>query len=86
MTVCNTCGNDYDKTIRIVKEGRTYEFDSFECAIHALAPKCENCGCRVIGHGVQYNEMIYCSAHCSSAAGITGLSDHQQRELIVEAP
>ena len=86
MTVCNTCGNDYDNTIRIVKEGRSYDFDSFECAIHALAPKCENCGCRVIGHGVQYDEAIFCSVHCSSAAGVTGLTDHQQRELIVEAP
>ena len=24
-------------------------FDSFECAIHALAPRCSHCACRIIG-------------------------------------
>lgn len=85
MTVCNTCGNDYEKTLHIIKEGRAYEFDSFECAIHALAPRCASCGCRVIGHGVQTNIDIFCSAHCASSVGITGLTDHTQRDLIVEA-
>jgi len=28
-------------------------FDSFECAIHALAPTCENCGIRIVGHGLE---------------------------------
>ncbi len=85
MTVCNTCGNDYDKTMHIIIEGREYDFDSFDCAIHSLAPKCENCGCRVIGHGVQSDKSIFCSVHCASSAGLTGLTDHMRRELIVEA-
>lgn len=85
MTVCNTCGNDYENTFRIIKDGRSYEFDSFECAIHELAPTCKSCGCRVIGHGVQTDEDIFCSAHCASSVGVTGLTDHTQREVIVEA-
>ena len=85
MTICNTCGNDYEKTLRIIKEGQAYDFDSFECAIHALAPKCENCGCRVIGHGVQTDKDIFCSVHCASSVGVTGLTDHTQRDLIVES-
>jgi len=28
-------------------------FDSFECAIHRLAPACAHCGCKVVGHGVE---------------------------------
>jgi hypothetical protein len=44
-------------------------FDSFECAIHALAPTCEHCRVRIIGHGVEANGSIYCCAHCARMAG-----------------
>jgi hypothetical protein len=40
-------------------------FDSFECAIHALAPTCEYCGVKVIGHGIEANGSFYCCAHCA---------------------
>ena len=48
---CEVCGNDYDKAFEINIGGATHVFDSFECAIDMLAPRCENCGCRIIGHG-----------------------------------
>lgn len=51
MAICDVCGNDYDKAFQVVKGDETGTFDSFECAIHAMAPVCEHCGCRVIGHG-----------------------------------
>jgi hypothetical protein len=38
MAICEHCGNDYDKSFQVVMNGRTHNFDSFECAIHALAP------------------------------------------------
>jgi hypothetical protein len=38
MATCETCGNDYDKAFNVVMKGETHTFDSFECAIHALAP------------------------------------------------
>lgn len=85
MTTCHTCGNEYESTFRVFKDGSSYEFDSFECAIHALAPMCKNCGCRVIGHGVQSAVDIFCSAHCASAAGVTGLMDHTQQKLFAGA-
>jgi hypothetical protein len=50
-------------------------FDSFECAIHALAPGCEHCGCRVIGHGVEANGKFYCCASCALASGVEGARD-----------
>jgi hypothetical protein len=46
----DTCGNDYDKAFQVTMGGRTMTFDSFECAIQAMAPKCQACGCRIIGH------------------------------------
>jgi len=62
MAQCDVCGNDYDKTFRVTKEGRTMTFDSFECAIHAMAPQCAHCHCHIVGHGVEARGTIYCCA------------------------
>jgi hypothetical protein len=43
MAKCAQCGNDYDKTFEISMGGRTMIFDSFECAMAALAPTCPHC-------------------------------------------
>ena len=75
MPKCETCGNDYDKAFEIVHEGNRHVFDSFECAIHALAPECQHCGCRIIGHGVEADGQVYCCAHCASHEGVTALRD-----------
>jgi nitrite reductase/ring-hydroxylating ferredoxin subunit len=75
MARCDLCGNEYDKTFTVVRNGETHVFDSFECAIHALAPTCPHCGCRVIGHGVESDAGIFCCAHCAEAAGVAGLRD-----------
>ena len=56
MATCDMCGNDYDKTFQITLQGKTHTFDSFECAIHALAPTCPHCGVRIVGHGVEQGE------------------------------
>jgi Rieske Fe-S protein len=75
MATCEVCGNEYDKTFEITKGGESHTFDSFECAIHAMAPTCEHCGCRIIGHGVEADGTIFCCAHCAEREGITALAD-----------
>ena len=75
MATCEVCGNDYDKAFTVETRGETHVFDSFECAINALAPTCDHCGCRVIGHGVESDGSIYCCAHCAAQAGVEGLAD-----------
>lgn len=76
MSVCEVCGNDYDKSIEIeVAGGERHVFDSFECAIHALAPSCEHCGCRIVGHGVQAGDSLFCCAHCAHASGVEAVRD-----------
>ena len=74
--VCEVCGNRYDKAFEVVKDGRSHVFDAFECAIHALAPKCSHCGCRIIGHGLEAGSSMFCCAHCAREAGVTVLQDH----------
>jgi Rieske Fe-S protein len=75
MAKCDVCGNDYDKAFSITMAGRKHTFDSFECAIQALAPVCVHCGCKVIGHGVEQNGTYYCCAHCSKHEGVGQLKD-----------
>jgi hypothetical protein len=75
VATCEVCGNQYDKSFEITRNGETHVFDSFECAIQLLAPTCAHCGCRVIGHGVEAGESIYCCAHCASVSGVEGLAD-----------
>ena len=75
MATCAVCGNDYDKAFTVVRGGESHTFDSFECAIHLLAPTCEHCGCRVIGHGVEVDGSIFCCAHCAVEVGALGVAD-----------
>jgi hypothetical protein len=75
MAVCHHCGNDYDKTFEVRLEGQSYTFDSFECAIAALAPTCPQCRARVIGHGVEAGGSIFCCAHCAGQQGEDRLRD-----------
>jgi len=72
---CEVCGNDYDKSFEIIKNGISHYFDSFECAISALAPTCAHCKCRIIGHGMESGGNFFCCAHCASQAGVMSLSD-----------
>ena len=75
MPKCDSCGNEYDKTFNVMMAGKTHVFDSFECAIHALAPTCEHCGMRIIGHGLEENGRMFCCDHCAEAQGVKGLRD-----------
>ena len=75
MARCEVCGNDYDMSFEVHAQGAVHVFDSFECAVHAMAPVCEHCGCKVVGHGTEGNGSFYCCAHCAEAAGVSGVAD-----------
>jgi hypothetical protein len=74
-TICENCGNAYDKTFEIHTNGEVYVFDCFECAINMLAPICPHCDCKIIGHGVEEEGKIYCCAHCASESGAHMVKD-----------
>src|SRR5690242_7959355 len=75
QAVCEVCGNAYDKCLVIQMNGEAHVFDSFECAIHALAPTCAHCGCRILGHGMETEGVMYCCAHCARHHGIMEMED-----------
>jgi hypothetical protein len=75
MAKCEVCHNEYDKAFEVTLAGERHVFDSFECAIHRLAPACAHCGCKVIGHGVEAQGQFFCCANCARMVGETGLKD-----------
>jgi hypothetical protein len=75
MERCDVCGNDYDKAFKVLVGDRSFTFDCFECAIHKLAPECEHCGCKIMGHGVEKDDRMFCCAHCASQSGVTEMVD-----------
>ena len=75
MARCDACGNEYDKTMTITVGEETKTFDCFECAIHMLAPECDHCGCRIIGHGVEARGALFCCASCARKEGEDSLRD-----------
>lgn len=77
MGTCEVCGNEYDKSFEVVAAGQRHVFDSFECAIHRMAPVCEHCQCRVIGHGVEVDGRFFCCANCARSA--TGVEQARDR-------
>ena len=76
MARCEVCGNDYYLSFEVIAAGQRHVFDSFECAIHRLAPVCAHCRCKIIGHGIDANGTFYCCAHCARASGATDVADH----------
>ena len=77
MAQCEVCGNEYDKAFQVSMPGQgTRTFDSFECAIHALAPTCNHCGCRILGHGSENEHgVLFCCAFCARKEGVKGIHD-----------
>jgi hypothetical protein len=75
MAVCDTCGNDYEKSFTLTRAGQSKTFDSFECAIHAMAPRCAHCECIILGHGVESEDSTFCCSHCAREAGHMQASD-----------
>ncbi len=76
MGLCDLCGNEYDKTFTVeMPDGSRHTFDSFECAFHVLAPRCDHCGCKIIGHGIESGGTMYCCAHCAHRSGVKDVKD-----------
>ena len=76
MPVCYTCGNDYDKAFSVTTAtGETMSFDSIECAAQQIAPTCARCGVRVLGHGLEAGDRVFCCDHCAKQQGVDGLND-----------
>ncbi|MGJ3402276.1 hypothetical protein [Glutamicibacter sp. Je.9.36] len=68
MQTCDICGNASETVFTLSRNGRSGRFDSFECAIHAMAERCAHCGCAILGHAVHHGPEAYCCQHCAEHA------------------
>ena len=75
MAICDVCGNDYDRAFQVTAGYKTYTFDSLECAANKIAPRCDHCGCMILGHGIDAQPKFYCCAHCARQQGVRGATD-----------
>jgi hypothetical protein len=75
MKNCECCGNAYDKAFELKIGGTTHVFDSLQCAIHVLAPRCVHCKVPIIGHGLEARGQYFCCAHCARQVGIDDVAD-----------
>jgi hypothetical protein len=81
MAQCEVCGNEYDKTFEVISGGTRHIFESFECAIYRMAPVCEHCRCRVVGHGIESEGHYFCCAHCARKAGVRSARDRAEERV-----
>lgn len=76
MARCDVCGNEYERAFQVrTHDGGAYTFDSIECAAQRLAPACAHCDCRILGHGVEAGDVVYCCAHCARESGVQSVRD-----------
>ncbi|MFC7511908.1 hypothetical protein ACFQV4_22580 [Streptomyces thermocarboxydus] len=70
MAICEVCGNDYALSFEVrTVDNSVHTFDSIECAAHKLAPICDNCGCKVLGHGLQAGGQFFAAPTAPAPRG-----------------
>lgn len=79
--ICEVCGKGEEGCFEVLLGCERHIFDSFECAMHAMTPKCGFCGCQVLGHGVQDGGTFYCSYLC---ANLHTVREYEARVLLRE--
>lgn len=68
MMNCEVCGHEMSKLIMISWNGQKKSVDSFECAVQALAPRCDYCQQPVMNSSIQGNPPFYCCDACAQKA------------------
>ena len=81
MGICSVCANESARTFDVMYEGGILTFDSFQCAIHRLAPICNHCECTIIGHIFESEAASYCCLHCARSAQAKGIDDRGHDEV-----
>ena len=76
--VCEVCEKSGDRCFEVHLGGEKHVFDSFECAIRGLMPKCPLCGSMILSSGVQVGELLYCSYACANLSSVVEVEAHNR--------
>jgi hypothetical protein len=63
---CEVCGESRERCFEVHLGGQKHVFDSFECAIRGLLPKCALCEGLILWSGIKEGSETYCSHLCRS--------------------
>lgn len=81
METCASCGREATDLFTIIRDDLTRKFDSFECAIHVMAPRCAHCQCTILGHPVHHNGGTFCCEHCAGTSHDEAATPPESEEL-----
>ena len=77
MKMCEVCDGQVQNNLQIIIGEKSHHFDCFECAIQVLAPKCNRCGCRILGRGHSRQGKFFCDSHCAWYSNPHSVTDRQ---------
>lgn len=61
---CMNCGLNIEKDYILYINGTEFSFDSFECAINFVAPRCAHCNKIILDRGIKHDDEIFCNPFC----------------------
>ena len=70
MTIREVCGNNYGETFEIVRTTRSHGLGSPGWAVHAFAPTCVHCECRIGELGLEADGIFFCCVNCAKHYGV----------------
>lgn len=81
---CEVCGKNRE-CFEVFLGSEKHIFDSFECAMSAMLPKCAHCRCQIVGVGVQLGSAMFCSYMCANEIHVRDFESivimHEQSHL-----
>jgi hypothetical protein len=70
---CLNCGSSIEKDYILFINGAEYSFDSFECAVNFVAPRCSHCQSVIFGTGLKDAGVMFCNTTCSEKGQIVSM-------------
>lgn len=67
---CEVCGKELGDSFEVHLGGRRHVFDSFECAMRGLMPRCSICGGIVLNTGLRIEDRLYCGEACAGSSSL----------------
>lgn len=61
---CEKCGLNIEKDYILFINGKEFTFDSYDCAVNFVAPRCAHCNSIIAHREIKHREEAYCSQYC----------------------
>ena len=62
--LCDVCNSELKTAIKVHYKNKYYHFDTIQCLITKLSPRCITCNCIIFGKQILSDNFIFCSNEC----------------------